>query len=105
MNADRICVLDRKSTRLNSSHRCISYAAFCLKKKNAAPLARLPFTDSYVRLALILASAGPTGDERQDLPTRAVETDLLRSVSVDGFFNNPATTEIYSLALHGALPI
>src|SRR5437764_3563118 len=27
-------VKDRKSTRLNSSHRCISYAVFCLKKKN-----------------------------------------------------------------------
>src|SRR5437879_10090691 len=26
-------VIDRKSTRLNSSHRCISYAVFCLKKK------------------------------------------------------------------------
>src|SRR5258708_20396956 len=25
---------DRKSTRLNSSHQIISYAAFCLKKKN-----------------------------------------------------------------------
>src|ERR1017187_5747827 len=25
-------VADRKSTRLNSSHRCISYAVFCLKK-------------------------------------------------------------------------
>src|SRR5437764_6679177 len=29
----RTKVLDRKSTRLNSSHRCISYAVFCLKKK------------------------------------------------------------------------
>src|SRR5437762_6960593 len=32
---------DRKSTRLNSSHRCISYAVFCLKKKkkhNTNPL-------------------------------------------------------------------
>src|ERR1017187_9316154 len=27
------CKSDRKSTRLNSSHRCISYAVFCLKKK------------------------------------------------------------------------
>src|SRR5690625_2460974 len=27
-------VLDRKSTRLNSSHVAISYAVFCLKKKN-----------------------------------------------------------------------
>src|SRR5437879_13607291 len=26
---------DRKSTRLNYSHRCISYAVFCLKKKNS----------------------------------------------------------------------
>src|SRR5438132_10383065 len=29
-----ITVLDRKSTRLNSSHTVISYAVFCLKKKN-----------------------------------------------------------------------
>src|SRR5436189_1833206 len=28
---------DRKSTRLNSSHRCISYAVFCLKKKRKKP--------------------------------------------------------------------
>src|SRR5256885_12308641 len=27
---------DRKSTRLNSSHLVISYAVFCLKKKNIA---------------------------------------------------------------------
>src|SRR3989449_8317860 len=27
--------LDRKSTRLNSSHGYISYAVFCLKKKNS----------------------------------------------------------------------
>src|SRR5258708_11637867 len=28
--------LDRKSTRLNSSHQIISYAVFCLKKKKRA---------------------------------------------------------------------
>src|SRR2546422_8457478 len=28
---------DRKSTRLNSSHRYISYAVFCLKKKKPGP--------------------------------------------------------------------
>src|SRR5438045_8347691 len=28
-----VCVQDRKSTRLNSSHLGISYAVFCLKKK------------------------------------------------------------------------
>src|SRR2546428_5705260 len=37
--------LDRKSTRLNSSHDQISYAVFCLKKKKrsaATPIARAP---------------------------------------------------------------
>src|SRR2546430_12304087 len=29
--------LDRKSTRLNSSHSQISYAVFCLKKKKKTP--------------------------------------------------------------------
>src|SRR3712207_7841285 len=29
--------VDRKSTRLNSSHANISYAVFCLKKKNTSP--------------------------------------------------------------------
>src|SRR5688572_30974000 len=29
----RLAALDRKSTRLNSSHSQISYAVFCLKKK------------------------------------------------------------------------
>src|SRR3712207_8593703 len=29
-----VVLLDRKSTRLNSSHANISYAVFCLKKKN-----------------------------------------------------------------------
>src|SRR5437764_6412030 len=34
VNAPQPVLRDRKSTRLNSSHRCISYAVFCLKKKN-----------------------------------------------------------------------
>src|SRR5258708_15754882 len=32
---------DRKSTRLNSSHQIISYAVFCLKKKNLVPVMRV----------------------------------------------------------------
>src|SRR5256885_2767488 len=31
---DQLLLPDRKSTRLNSSHLVISYAVFCLKKKN-----------------------------------------------------------------------
>src|SRR5437867_8013863 len=34
--------IDRKSTRLNSSHRTISYAVFCLKKKKTHNLDKLP---------------------------------------------------------------
>src|SRR5207248_6096554 len=33
----RVAIPDRKSTRLNSSHRTISYAVFCLKKKKKRP--------------------------------------------------------------------
>src|SRR2546430_3355502 len=37
--------LDRKSTRLNSSHSQISYAVFCLKKKTrGTPATRWPTT-------------------------------------------------------------
>src|SRR3712207_9307809 len=32
----RVPQIDRKSTRLNSSHANISYAVFCLKKKNTS---------------------------------------------------------------------
>src|SRR5262245_64358038 len=34
LGANAILGVDRKSTRLNSSHLGISYAVFCLKKKN-----------------------------------------------------------------------
>src|SRR5436190_21394363 len=34
IDAGNDLVQDRKSTRLNSSHTVISYAVFCLKKKN-----------------------------------------------------------------------
>src|SRR3712207_7085683 len=33
-NPQKVTFSDRKSTRLNSSHANISYAVFCLKKKN-----------------------------------------------------------------------
>src|SRR2546429_6944338 len=40
--------LDRKSTRLNSSHGYISYAVFCLKKKKPKTLC-MPSSTSYAR--------------------------------------------------------
>src|SRR5699024_11770628 len=41
--------IDRKSTRLNSSHVSISYAVFCLKKKTYRPIATdITLTDTVV---------------------------------------------------------
>src|SRR5258708_12859505 len=48
--------LDRKSTRLNSSHQIISYAVFCLKKKKTA------FTPSPSPPSLPPTSHPPTPD-------------------------------------------
>src|SRR5437764_1782168 len=46
----RIRFQDRKSTRLNSSHRCISYAVFCLKKKRLRSAQnQLPYTSSSLQ--------------------------------------------------------
>src|SRR3712207_7711926 len=41
---------DRKSTRLNSSHANISYAVFCLKKKNLTSSSSAPCRHSLLRL-------------------------------------------------------
>src|SRR5256884_6527426 len=52
---------DRKSTRLNSSHGYISYAVFCLQKKNVAPAQLADPVDSVL-------SKNPEGRQR---PPRA----------------------------------
>src|SRR5205814_10698475 len=51
---------DRKSTRLNSSHLGISYAVFCLKKKNQTPAASAASAPS--RSALATARTSPSAD-------------------------------------------
>src|SRR3954467_1090775 len=97
--------LDRKSTRLNSSHTIISYAVFCLKKK----------THQAVRpRALPTRPASPHGDAPRARTTRAAKRGsreafclYLGSTTMCFifFFNDTATTEIYTLSLHDALPI
>src|SRR5204863_4247418 len=49
------CSPDRKSTRLNSSHVEISYAVFCLKKKNQFLRAKLQ-PEIVGRITLVLAA-------------------------------------------------
>src|SRR5215208_6834815 len=97
---------DRKSTRLNSSHVAISYAVFCLKKKKRAEFFAgfLPSVAPRNRYAVRLAVAGGAvrsggyQPERLDHDERARRGDVF-------FFNDTATTEIYTLSLHDALPI
>src|SRR5258708_24488909 len=46
---------DRKSTRLNSSHQIISYAVFCLKKKNVNTEHKSPVNpDHQLEISTIL---------------------------------------------------
>src|SRR5260221_5002051 len=48
-------ILDRKSTRLNSSHTVISYAVFCLKKKTETDLAESgPYQRTDRRVSLTM---------------------------------------------------
>src|SRR6185312_10096881 len=88
--------IDRKSTRLNSSHDQISYAVFCLKKKKKAQLA-----------VLVLAYAFGVTDTCAAATVTTVEVGSERTFRtiVIFFFNDTATTEIYTLSLHDALPI
>src|SRR2546422_2035146 len=51
-------IRDRKSTRLNSSHGYISYAVFCLKKKNLVP----PCASEVVQHTPPLPKSAPSSD-------------------------------------------
>src|SRR5215204_6141678 len=51
---------DRKSTRLNSSHTVISYAVFCLKKKNKYICA----LNAFREIAVVMRNSVFLGDRR-----------------------------------------
>src|SRR6195256_6625617 len=97
--------IDRKSTRLNSSHRCISYAVFCLKKKRSpGPLTGHPPESFDESVCTNRAAASDTGRRYSAGPV----TPRVPAPSASTrffFFNDTATTEIYTLSLHDALPI
>src|ERR1017187_1791166 len=96
---------DRKSTRLNSSHRCISYAVFCLKKKHkprwrsaavrVLQLFSRPATPGELRLKW---GPGPDLEWRFDWGVSSVSKQFF-------FFNERGPPEIYPLSPPNALPI
>src|SRR5256885_5673940 len=80
---------DRKSTRLNSSHLVISYAVFCLKKKNtlnpsyyhAPPIVREVTNEGMTDASAIHALA--QNEERLDRPLI-----ILRSLLTHSLYNS-----------------
>src|ERR1017187_1645172 len=97
-------VRDRKSTRLNSSHRCISYAVFCLKKKTKSAMLqqRHPNHDlDYDPTQPIPSSAAIT----ISMAATLTAPSWVRSFTASFFFNDTATTEFYALSLREPLPI
>src|SRR6267378_333015 len=97
---------DRKSTRLNSSHVEISYAVFCLKKKTTVALAGSVIyavsSDEHKKKFLAPVCAG---DVRSTLAVLEASASWDLADVNFFFFNDTATTEIYTLSLHDALPI
>src|SRR3954464_2042975 len=104
MTGVQTCALDRKSTRLNSSHTIISYAVFCLKKNTAlvgvaAGLMCAPF---FPGLGVGVRGAGCVGclEVGQRLVREHAGCYLLLF-----FFNDTAPPEIYPLSLPDPFPI
>src|SRR3989337_697323 len=98
-------VLDRKSTRLNSSHGSISYAVFCLKKKKKALKDNhVPTPSHATRAKPYPARDGHTMELARRTESLGYTTRDVRVV-LFFFFNDPATPEIYPLPLHAPLPI
>src|SRR6201997_4768096 len=98
-----IAGLDRKSTRLNSSHSQISYAVFCLKKNR--PLDSTGEVAAVLIVNLRIEYVAEGCFHRLFLCLFERYPYISFRLSFFFFFNDTATTEIYTLSLHDALPI
>src|SRR6266571_97474 len=96
---------DRKSTRLNSSHMSISYAVFCLKKKNINHRDAADQLHEHILEHIAGVVGGRLVDLGADLLDALFYVAALAGFVVFFFFIDTATTEIYTLSLHDALPI
>src|ERR1022692_3950149 len=97
--------LDRKSTRLNSSHLVISYAVFCLKKKKKKGSTVPTTSGCYDYQTSVPDAEGLFEIKHADVCFGCEDLILPRFFFFFFFFNDTATTEIYTLSLHDALPI
>src|SRR3989337_2701998 len=99
------CALDRKSTRLNSSHGSISYAVFCLENKTR----RLTYRHRGIPLGVV--SLTPHRRDVRVLRVVSADPPPLHVVNVAlvgplfFFFNDPAPAELSPFPLHGPLPL
>src|SRR6478735_7671818 len=97
---------DRKSTRLNSSHLVMSYAVFCLKKKNNTdPRGHHHAAADHAHPDRVEERWEKVGEARRLHPVAKVCGIAAFDQQDVFFFNDTATTEIYTLSLHDALPI
>src|SRR3972149_5389209 len=102
---ETVLTADRKSTRLNSSHSHLVCRLLLEKKKqtethNSAPPPLAP-RGSNSRHPRRLAARPANGLGSSE----AVSTAVVLALLFLFFFNDTATTEIYTLSLHDALPI
>src|ERR1039458_7147420 len=104
---------DRKSTRLNSSHLGMSYAVFCLRsEEHTSELQSLRhlvcrlLLEKKKKILQIVVQVLMTDRSLVGSHQPPVEQgDHLVNPWHQFFFNDTATTEIYTLSLHDALPI
>src|SRR6516164_5218242 len=94
--------LDRKSTRLNSSHSSTSYAVFCLKKKKSSQCVCFLVRKSRQPRGLVPSSGFntiPRGHQSTTVSAQFCEP------AFPFFFQLAAPPAFYTLSLHDALPI
>src|ERR1017187_4126824 len=98
-------ISDRKSTRLNSSHRCSSHAAFCLKKQPPAAPPRITALEAEPS-ARARHVAQPAGRDPQEPPVRMTGAEnVLPNRTMQFFLKGPRTPRNFPPPLTEEFPV